>query len=153
MRAGTFVGVVVAAVLVAALWWVSRQGREEPVRRPAASDPALEAGDEVVDQALLQIPGADSTFIKTRWMDVVPGPDIADFSDAQREVFLRHANARPCTCGCGYTLAACRSYDPTCPVSGPIVEALADSVRAGHIRSAEGLRTRPEAVNEAVHGG
>lgn len=154
MRFGTIVGIVAAVVLTGALWMVARQGREARMR-PAEEgiDPMETAGDEVVDQALLQIPGVDSSFIKTRWMDVVLGPDVSDFDDAQRELFVRHANARPCTCGCGYTLAACRTYDPSCPVSGPIVEALADSVRAGHIRSAEGLRMRPETVQEALHGG
>jgi len=154
MRFGLIVGIVIAMVLTVALWIVAQQGREARMR-PAAEgiDPMQEPGDEVVDQALLQIPGVDSSFIKTRWMDVVLGPDVSDFDAVKLEIFLRHANARSCTCGCGYTLAACRTYDPSCPVSGPIVEALTDSVRAGHLRSADGLRTRPEGVLEALHGG
>jgi hypothetical protein len=60
-------------------------------------------------------------------------------------VFLRLVNTRFCTCDCGYTLGACRNFDTTCEVSGPIVAALLDSVRAGHAFSVEGLRERPAA--------
>ena len=109
---------------------------------PAAPDTA---SDSVVSRALGQIPPTpiDSTEIKTGWRDEVPGVDLATLAPAQRDLFLRVANTQKCTCGCGFTLAGCRTYDTTCPVSGPRVRALADSVRRGWIASARGLRARP----------
>jgi hypothetical protein len=98
----------------------------------------------VIDRALAQIPAlVDSAELKSRWQDEVRGVDVAALDPARREIFLRAANAQRCTCGCGFTLAACRAYDLTCPVSLPRVESLFDSVRAGRIKSAEGLRERP----------
>jgi hypothetical protein len=107
------------------------------------------ATDRLVSRALAQIP-PDSTEIKTGWRDEVRGIDLGVFATKQREVFLRMANAEACTCGCGFTLAACRENDLTCPVSLPRVEALRDSVLAGHIRSVAGLRQRPV---DDIHGG
>ncbi|MFM7232007.1 MAG: hypothetical protein ACKOC6_04935 [bacterium] len=100
-------------------------------------------GDDVVDRALA-LAGADS-LQKTRWVDDIPDLELAALSEDRREVFLRIANGRSCTCGCGYTLAACRRWDTSCDVSGPRARALYDSVRAGRIRSAEGFRERPRA--------
>jgi hypothetical protein len=113
--------------------------------RPASVPTSLaEPDSDVVERALSQIPGlVDSAAIKSRWMDEVKGVDVSGLRPAQREIFVRFANAERCTCGCGYTLAACRTYDVTCPVSLPRVEMLLDSVRTGSIRSAEGLRQRP----------
>jgi hypothetical protein len=80
---------------------------------------------------------------KTRWVSEVPGIDLADLDERRREIFLAAANTQFCDCGCGYTLAGCRVYDSTCDESGPRVEALLDSVRAGRYRTAEGLRPPP----------
>lgn len=102
--------------------------------------------DTTTDAAIEQALGAarvDSVAYKSRWLDVVPGFDLASLRPKQRELFLRFANAERCTCGCGYTLATCRAADMTCDVSGPHLEALLDSVRAGRISSARGARTRP----------
>ena len=86
----------------------------------------------------------DSAAIKARWVDDIPGFDVADLSAARREIFVRFANAERCTCGCGYTLAACRAFDSSCEVSAPRVQTLLDSVRAGRITSAAGVRKRPD---------
>ena len=86
----------------------------------------------------------DSTAIKTRWVDEVAGFDLAGLDSTRREIFVRFANAERCTCGCGYTLAACRAYDSSCDVSAPRVQSLLDSVRAGHVRSLAGIRRRPD---------
>jgi hypothetical protein len=58
-------------------------------------------------------------------------------------LFVRLVNGEQCTCGCGYTLAGCRASDMTCEISSVRVEALYDSVRAGHITSGRGTRERP----------
>jgi len=100
------------------------------------------AADRLVARALAQPGPIDSTALKTGWRDDVRGIDLAAFTPKQRELFVRYANAEPCTCGCGFTLAACRAYDLTCPVSLPRVEALRDSVLAGLVTSAAGLRER-----------
>jgi hypothetical protein len=80
---------------------------------------------------------------KTRWRDDVPGADLEGWSPERREIFLRLANTRRCTCGCGYTLAACRTYDTSCEKSLPKVTALRDSVARGLIADAAGSRLRP----------
>jgi len=102
------------------------------------------AAERLVARALAQPGPVDSVALKTGWRDDVRGIDLAAFTPKQRELFVRYANAEPCTCGCGFTLAACRAYDLTCPVSLPRVEALRDSVLAGLITRADGLRRRPD---------
>ena len=139
-RPTRWIGLAAAVLLMVGIGsgvWLSRPPKPAPTK-------VTEPGDEVVDQALSQIPGlVDSAAIKSQWMDEVKGVDLTAATSTQREIFLRFANAERCTCGCGYTLAACRTYDTTCPVSLPIVQALFDSVRTGRIRSAAGLRQRP----------
>jgi hypothetical protein len=78
-----------------------------------------------------------------RWVEVIPGVDLAGLDAMQREQFVRFANAQRCTCGCGFTLAACRVYDASCEVSMPRVVALLDSVRVRKVGSLAGLRPRP----------
>ena len=104
------------------------------------------APDTTTDAAIDQALGAariDSVAYKSRWLDEVPGIRLDSLAPRQRELFLRFANAERCTCGCGYTLATCRAADMTCDVSGPHLEALLDSVRAGRVKSARGVRSRP----------
>jgi hypothetical protein len=109
-----------------------------------------DAPEEAIRQALRQAgpgPGApeavDSTALKQHWIEEVRGVDLSGLDTTRRELFLRFANAGRCTCGCGYTLAGCRASDMTCEESGRRLEALLDSIRAGFITSARGIRTRP----------
>jgi hypothetical protein len=123
------------------VWFTSF--RHASILPPAASGPSP---DTTTDAAIEQALGAariDSVAYKSRWLDEVPGISLAALSPGKRELFLRFANAERCTCGCGYTLATCRAADMTCEVSGPHLEALLDSVRAGRIQSARGVRARP----------
>ena len=85
----------------------------------------------------------DSAELKTRWHDEVRGVDLAGLDGARRELFVRYANAGMCTCGCGYTLAGCKASDMSCEISGARLEALRDSIGAGWIRDAKGIRERP----------
>lgn len=145
-----WIGIVAVLVLVLGISVAVRQWRAAHGPAPpeaTAPAPVEEPPEGVVEEALMQIPGADSTLVKTHWVDEIKGVDVSALNPDQLELFIRYANARPCTCGCGYTLAACRTYDPTCPVSGPMVEAMRDSILAGQIRSADGLRERPERVD------
>jgi hypothetical protein len=98
---------------------------------------------DVVNQALALV-DPDSLAIKTKWVETAPDTDVSDLNPDQHEAFVRLLNARFCDCGCGYTLGACRNFDPTCEFSGPIMETLLDSLRAGHAMSLEGLRPRPD---------
>ena len=132
-------GFAVMAVLTAL---ALRGSFDQPVRAPAvAADEPVREGDEDVVGRALRLAQIDSTQ-KTRWVDDIPELELASLEPGSREVFLRIANGRKCTCGCGFTLAACRRYDDQCDVSGPRARALFDSVKAGSIRSAAGFRER-----------
>jgi len=123
------------------VWFTSF--RHTSAMPPAASGPSP---DTTTDAAIEQALGAariDSVAYKSRWLEEVPGISLEGLAPGKRELFLRFANAERCTCGCGYTLATCRASDMTCEVSGPHLEALLDSVRAGRIQSARGVRARP----------
>lgn len=124
---------------IAAWWWSARPPRS--MRLPPLATPDT-TSDRAVDQAL-DLAGRDSSVIKNRWHDEVSGLDLAGLDLRRHELFIRFANAERCTCGCGYTLAGCRASDMSCEVSGPRLAALLDSVRLGRIRSASGLRARP----------
>ncbi len=128
---------VALAAGVGIAWQRSRPSR--PAEPTAIGEPPGEA----IDQALQLAAPVDSTAFKQRWLDEVRGVDVSDLDSGRLELFLRFANAGRCTCGCGYTLAGCRASDMTCDVSGERVQALLDSVRAGRITSAHGIRARP----------
>jgi hypothetical protein len=85
------------------------------------------------------------------WVDEVENADVSRLTDHQRELFLRYANSEDCICG--YTLASCRAFNPTCPGSPPRVSALLDSIRSGRIQSATGLRARPKSDKPPGHPG
>ena len=48
---------------------------------------------------------------------MLPGVDTSKLTPEQRMVALHKLNAEPCACGCKYTLAQCRIYDPACNIS------------------------------------
>jgi len=132
--------VVIAGGLTAA-WLLSRHPATPRPGASGAPTPVADTSDAIIGQALRDAP-IDSTEIKHRWQDEIPGLDVAMLTPAQQQLLVRVANSEMCTCGCGFTLAACRAYDTTCPVSGPRMEALRDSVHAGQIRT-RGWRARP----------
>jgi len=138
-----------ALALVALVAGVSMAVRQWSVR-PAPPHPAVTPSDprEAMprDSIHARFARGESDVEKTRWRDDVPGADLDGLSPQRREIFLRLANTRRCTCGCGYTLAACRTYDTSCEKSLPKVVALLDSVSQGLIADAVGARTRPPAV-------
>ena len=136
-----WIALVAFAALAAGIGIAWQQSR--PVRPVEPPLPSGEAGENVIDQALEGAPPIDSTAFKQRWLDEVRGADVSGLDAPRLELFIRHANAGQCTCGCGYTLAGCRASDMTCDVSGGRIQALLDSIRAGHITSARGIRARP----------
>ncbi|HEY6866197.1 MAG TPA: hypothetical protein VI792_03005, partial [Candidatus Eisenbacteria bacterium] len=108
-----------------------------PAAPPARTAPSAPAAPAARANA------ADNAAEKSRFVHFVKGFDVSDLSPERRELFLRFANAERCTCGCGYTLAGCRAYDPTCPISEPRVQKLLDSVRAGLYTTPPDTRRRP----------
>jgi hypothetical protein len=139
-RASHLIGAVAILALLVGVGVLASQWRPRSTTTPIPA--ANDTSEAVIGQALGQIP-VDSAAIKSEWRDEVRGIDVAKLDEREQEIFVRFANAERCTCGCGYTLAACRTYDLTCPVSGSILEKLRDSVAAGLVRSAAGLRERP----------
>ena len=111
--------------------------------RPAGSVPHDEPTGAAIDEALRLAPPVDSTAFKQRWLDEVRGVEVSDLGTRGRELFVALANTEQCTCGCGYTLAGCRASDMTCEMSSGRVQALHDSIRAGHITRARGTRKPP----------
>jgi len=138
---------VLASIVVAA--WALHRSFSMPVRErgsasgAGAASPGQDpnAGEDVVARAL-RLAGIDTTR-KKQWVEDIPDLELASLTPAQRETFLRIANARRCDCGCGFTLAGCRRFDSECDKSGPRAQALYDSVRAGWITSAGGFPGRP----------
>ena len=103
-----------------------------PVRASApdpASTGAPERADETVGEDLvgraLRLAAIDSTQ-KSEWVDDIPDLQLSAMSPVARGLFLRIANGRRCTCGCGFTLAGCRRFDSECELSGPRASALYD---------------------------
>ena len=150
--ASLWIALVAVAILAGGLAVALRQWRVSvpPLPAVAPSPGALldtttaDTSPSVVRRALAQIPAVvDSAELKMRWQDEAKGVDVSMLDPRQRQLFVRFANAQRCTCGCGYTLAACRAYDSTCPVSPPILASIIDSLRSGRITSARGLRQPP----------
>jgi len=48
---------------------------------------------------------------------MLPGVDTSKLTPEQRMAALHKLNAETCDCGCRYTLAQCRIYDPACNIS------------------------------------
>ena len=147
----------VLAAIAAAVWALRGsfsmplRGRETGVSVPgtdADGEPAEGGSDDVVARAL-RLAAIDTTR-KKRWVDDIPDLDLASLSPGARETFLRIANGRRCTCGCGFTLAGCRRFDSECDVSGPRAQALFDSVRTGRITSVDGFPARPASASSAA---
>jgi thiol-disulfide isomerase/thioredoxin len=47
----------------------------------------------------------------------LPGVKLTGLSSEQRAAALKKFNAEECSCGCKFTLAQCRIYDPACKIS------------------------------------
>lgn len=131
------------AVAAAIYGWVATRPAAAPPDDAVTAVPETGEIEDPVARAL-RLAGIDSTR-KNEWVDEIPDVDAASLSADRRERFVRLANTERCPCGCGFTLAACRRFDPTCEESAPRVAALFDSVAAGHYDRADGLRARPSA--------
>ena len=142
--------VAIAALMGGLAVWLSQSGPPTPASLPPIAAPD-DTSDSVIDQALGQVP-VDSTELRNRWLGDVRFADLSSLTATEADLFVRAANTRRCSCGCGFTLATCRAYDTTCPVSGGYAEALIDSVRRGLVRD-RALRERPRKAVDAHAGG
>lgn len=48
---------------------------------------------------------------------ILPGVNLTNLSPEERDAALHKFNAESCDCGCKFTLAQCRIYDPACQMS------------------------------------
>jgi thiol-disulfide isomerase/thioredoxin len=55
---------------------------------------------------------------------MLPGVDTSKLTPEQRMAALHKLNAEACNCGCKYTLAQCRIYDPACNTSKELAAAI-----------------------------
>jgi hypothetical protein len=132
----TAAALIAIAVGVAFMAWPRTPAAKKPTAFVEPTD-----GESAVQRAL-RLAAVDSTK-KNAWVDEVPGQDLKPFSAKQRQVFIAFVNAERCTCGCGFTLGACRQYDSSCEVSLPRVRRLYDSVATGQLTEARGVRLGP----------
>jgi len=61
----------------------------------------------------------------------IPGVDLTKMTPAQRTAAIKAMNSDNCTCGCELTIAACRINDPSCSVSLPLAQKLAERIAKG----------------------
>ena len=152
LRVLLLIGVVaILAVAAFALRGSFRMPVREHVSDTGTLPPAMadvDSGEDVVARAL-RLAAIDTTK-KKAWVDDIPDLELASLPEPARETFLRIANGRRCSCGCGFTLAGCRRFDSECETSGPRARALLDSVRAGQITSAGGFPGRPGGAAHAA---
>src|ERR1700676_2199414 len=58
----------------------------------------------------------------------LPGVELGKLSPEQRKAVLHKFNAEDCNCGCKFTLAQCRIYDPACQISQKRTEEIVKEV-------------------------
>jgi thiol-disulfide isomerase/thioredoxin len=73
---------------------------------------------------------------------MLPGVDTSALTPEQRAAALHKFNAESCDCGCKFTLAQCRIYDPACQISKERTSAIVKEV------SASGQKPNPAAPAE-----
>jgi thiol-disulfide isomerase/thioredoxin len=74
---------------------------------------------------------------------MLPGVNTEGLTAEQRAAALHKFNAEACTCGCKFTLAQCRIYDPACKTSQDRTAAIVKAV------SAVDGKAKPEATSTA----
>jgi thiol-disulfide isomerase/thioredoxin len=66
---------------------------------------------------------------------MLPGVNTEGLTPEQRAVALHKFNAETCSCGCQFTLAQCRIYDPACKISMVRTAAIVKEVSAGNAKA------------------
>lgn len=77
----------------------------------------------------------------------LPGVDLTTLSPEQKAAALHKFNAEDCTCGCKFTLAQCRIYDPACQTSQQRTAAIVKEVSA--VKDTKSDPATPESASPA----
>lgn len=76
---------------------------------------------------------------------MLPGVNTSGLTPEQRAVVLHKLNAETCDCGCKFTLAQCRIYDPPCQVSKDRAAAIVKEAATEEKPKPESATTPPAA--------
>jgi len=76
---------------------------------------------------------------------MLPGVNTDGLTTEQRAAAMHKFNAEACTCGCQFTLAQCRIYDPACKISRERTAAIVKEVSGGKVHSEPGVPAEPAA--------
>ena len=74
---------------------------------------------------------------------MLPGVDTSKLTADQRMAALHKLNAESCDCGCKYTLAQCRIYDPVCKISKERAAAIVKEAEKVPAKDAPGSTVEP----------
>ena len=74
---------------------------------------------------------------------MLPGVDTSELTAEQRMAALHKLNAESCDCGCKYTLAQCRIYDPVCKISKERAAAIVKEAEKVPAKDAPGSTVEP----------
>jgi|SRR5450432_1112868 cytochrome c biogenesis protein CcmG, thiol:disulfide interchange protein DsbE len=77
----------------------------------------------------------------------LPGVDLSKLAPEQRAAALHKFNAEDCTCGCKFTLAQCRIYDPACQTSQQRTTAIVKEVSSVKVNKTD--TTAPDSAAPA----
>jgi thiol-disulfide isomerase/thioredoxin len=66
---------------------------------------------------------------------MLPGVNTEGLTTEQRAAALHKFNAETCSCGCQFTLAQCRIYDPACKISMDRTAAIVKEVSGGNAKN------------------
>jgi thiol-disulfide isomerase/thioredoxin len=75
---------------------------------------------------------------------MLPGVNTSSLTPEQRLLALHKFNAESCTCGCKFTLAQCRIYDPACQISKDRTAAIVKEVGSGQEKAQPQTPARPD---------
>ncbi|HEX8872365.1 MAG TPA: TlpA disulfide reductase family protein [Candidatus Acidoferrum sp.] len=78
---------------------------------------------------------------------VLPGVNLSGLSPEQHAAALHKFNAEECSCGCQYTLAQCRIYDPACRVSQARTADIVKEISRGKKKQGSGQSTAADHVS------
>jgi thiol-disulfide isomerase/thioredoxin len=73
----------------------------------------------------------------------LPGVDLVGLSPEQKKSALHKFNAEDCTCGCKFTLAQCRIYDPACQTSQQRTAAILKEISAAKVNKPDSAAPDP----------
>jgi thiol-disulfide isomerase/thioredoxin len=76
----------------------------------------------------------------------LPGVNLSKLNADQRAAVLHKLNAENCSCGCNYTLAQCRIYDPACRISTARAEKIVKEVSMDAKAKAAAPEKAPDSV-------